>query len=180
MPANEALEAVYAMMRTMSPADLSVLGEGCRRVADGEEVMLSTASGSPNDLLWAEMARLGWMTPAEDEEPRAFGRRDTAPPVRRYQLRAEGRAPVEALLQAMKPTKPAGAVSRMAELNNGLCKEFAGRLLAEVRDGGGSPVDLITLTGLLTAHVLRIGVAQAQHERALDEVIATARKSLAT
>lgn len=180
MPANEALAAVYAMMRTMSATDLSVLGEGCRRLGEGEAVVLSAPSGSPNDLLWAELARLGLMQSADDEEPRAFGRRDTAAPLRRYQLEARGRAPVEALLQAMKPARPAGPVSRMAELNNGLCKDFAGRLLAEVRDGGGTPADLVTLTGLLTAHVLRIGVAQAQHERALEEVVATARKSLAT
>jgi hypothetical protein len=57
MTASPDFQLLLQRMRTMSAGDLSVLHASLERP---ESVMI-TPVGSPNDILWSEMAAFGWM-----------------------------------------------------------------------------------------------------------------------
>ena len=63
MATQAQIESLVQRMRKMSAADLSVL----QASADTPDSLMTTAPGSPNEALWSEMEKLGWMTRAADE-----------------------------------------------------------------------------------------------------------------
>jgi hypothetical protein len=56
-------ESLLQRMRKMSAADLSVL----QASADMPDSQMTTAPGSPNEALWSEMEKLGWMIRAAED-----------------------------------------------------------------------------------------------------------------
>jgi hypothetical protein len=56
-------ESLLQRMRKMSAADLSVL----QASADTPDSQMTTAPGSPNEVLWSEMEKLGWMIRAAED-----------------------------------------------------------------------------------------------------------------
>jgi hypothetical protein len=57
------IESLLQRMRGMSAADLSVL----QASADTPDSQMTTAPSSPNEALWSEMEKLGWMIRASED-----------------------------------------------------------------------------------------------------------------
>jgi hypothetical protein len=81
-------------MQTMSAADLSVLDAS----AHTRDSNMTTAPGSPNELLWTRMLELGWTSKRQE----ALDLPGRAPLVMNiYAIRPEGVEPILSLLAAL-------------------------------------------------------------------------------
>jgi hypothetical protein len=88
---NPQIEALLVLMRSMSPAEISVL-EASVRTPDSN---MTTGPGSRNEALWTEMAQLGWIAIKEDSIDLPGGNEFT---VKIYSITPEGVAPIQELL----------------------------------------------------------------------------------
>jgi hypothetical protein len=58
-------QALQAVARSATPADLSILQAALMELSPERPTMLTTVPGSNNDRLWSEMVALGWMNAAD-------------------------------------------------------------------------------------------------------------------
>jgi hypothetical protein len=91
MATQEQMDALLARMRGMSAADLSVLDAS----AHTPDSNMTTSPGSPNQALWSEMVKIGWMNEKEDAIGLPGGTRFT---MTVYSIRPEGLEPILSLL----------------------------------------------------------------------------------
>ena len=87
-------EALLQRMREMSAADISVLAASAQEPGSS----MTTAPGSPNEVLWTGMVDLGWMS-VRDENLDIPGR----PPLlmKIYSITPEGLEPISSLLSRL-------------------------------------------------------------------------------
>ena len=81
-------------MREMSAADISVLAASTQEPGSN----MTTAPGSPNEVLWTEMIELGWMS-SRDESLDIPGRPPL--PMKIYSITPEGLEPISNLLSRL-------------------------------------------------------------------------------
>jgi hypothetical protein len=93
MATQAQIEALLQRMRQMSAADLSVLQASTQTPGSS----ITTAPGSPNEVLWSEMVGLGWMDRRDEELELSAGTRF---PMKIYTIRPEGLQPILSLLSA--------------------------------------------------------------------------------
>src|ERR1700677_2807565 len=58
---NEQRQALFAVVRCATPADLSILQAALTELSLDRPTLLATMPGSNNDKLWSQMVALGWM-----------------------------------------------------------------------------------------------------------------------
>jgi hypothetical protein len=94
MTENIDTEALLARMRTMTDGDLSVLHASLQ----SPDSSMATSPGSPNDVLWSAMEKLGWMLRHEQSIPlpgmASFN-------LLTYVITPEGRHPITELLSKL-------------------------------------------------------------------------------
>src|SRR5262249_8397223 len=88
------IESLKARLREMSAADISILAALPDALKEKETVRIATTPGSRNDLLWSQMADLGWMT--RDEPLQEYA------PSRIYIVHGTARERLEELLLDLK------------------------------------------------------------------------------
>jgi hypothetical protein len=97
--------------------------------------------GSDNDLLWSEMAQLGWMSlePADDLPPGS----------RLYKIPAAGKKEITGLLDKMRG-------DAMVRLFNEICQQIPPQIAERVIAAGGTPADVaLMLAGVVEATMRR-------------------------
>ena len=94
MATQAQIEAVLHRMREMSAADISVLEASSKTPGSN----MTTAPGSPNEALWSEMVRLGWMIRRDEDLELPGGARL---PMKIYTISAEGLDPILNLLSTL-------------------------------------------------------------------------------
>jgi hypothetical protein len=94
MATQAQIEALLKRMRGMSAADISVLEAS----TETPESSMTTAPGSPNELLWSEMAALGWMNRRDEDLELPGGARF---PMKIYTISPEGLQSILNLLSTL-------------------------------------------------------------------------------
>lgn len=94
MATQAQIEALLERMREMSAADLSVLETSTETPGSS----MTTAPGSPNELLWSEMVALGWMNRRDEDLELPGGARF---PMKIYTISPEGLQPILNLLSIL-------------------------------------------------------------------------------
>jgi hypothetical protein len=88
------IDALLQRMRQMSAADLSVLEAS----SGTPESSMTTAPGSPNEVLWSEMVGMGWMTKRDEDLDLPGGVRI---PMSIYSITQQGLQPIMNLLSTL-------------------------------------------------------------------------------
>jgi hypothetical protein len=97
MASQQEMEALLQHMRQMSAADLSVLHASVHTPGS----FMTTSPGSPNQLFWSAMEKLGWMIRTEDDLGLAGGGRFS---LQMFAATPEGCAAIGDLLAALART----------------------------------------------------------------------------
>jgi hypothetical protein len=150
-------------MRQMSAGDLSMLEALIG--ADGNERRLTTTLGSSNFRLWSDMAELGWLVECPDMPP-LQGAEDVV--VKCFALARDGRGQIANLLSEF--ARDSEVSNRMAAFHNGPCMNFASDMLHKVKEGGGGHRDVIFLTAMTAARIMKTAFRKEDIAAATDQL----------
>jgi hypothetical protein len=159
-PTPAQLESLKTLMRQMSAADLSILEAVPQTLEQEESVRLATVSGSKNDLLWSQMAAVGWM---KQEEPL-----EEEPASKVYLVPRESREPLESLLLDLKRDE---LPKLLSEFRRDIPPLIAPRVIAS----GGTPADLVMMLAGIVQSTMRRYIREDLHEEFLKAVYDRAR-----
>jgi hypothetical protein len=146
------MDRLKAQLRQMSGADRSILAALPESLLQEESVRLATTSGSQNDLLWSQMAALGWM---ELDQPL---KEVAASKV--YIVRRSTREPIEALLTDLKR-------DALPTLFNELQRDVPAMIVPRVIESGGAPGDVVMMLAGIVDGTLRRWIKPELHEEFL-------------
>jgi hypothetical protein len=149
-------EALLAVARCATPADLSILDAALMHLASDRPTLVTTMPGSNNDKLWSQMAALGWMRPAGRLDPRVISKLYVIDP-------AAGDA-IRAFL----------ADNARAEAMTEIINEFRGKipsmLIDAVHGVDGTPAHLAILLAGVVEGTMRRAIKPELHDEFLREV----------
>jgi hypothetical protein len=154
------IESLKAHLKEMSAADLSILDALTESLKQEETVSLATTPGSKNDLLWSQMAVLGWM---KLDKPLA---EHAASKV--YIVNREAREPLEALLIDLKRDE-------LPKLFNQLRREIPPMIAPPVIAAGGAPADVALMLAGIVEATMRRWIKPGLHKEFLQAVFDRAR-----
>jgi hypothetical protein len=161
---DEPFASLVQRMRSMRPADLSVLA-GMLQTPE-PEVNIATTIGSDNDLLWSEMARIGWMT---------LGSADDLPAGSRvFKVGAAGRERIAKLLDEVRHLEERTREA-MPVLFNELCRQIPPQIAERVIAAGGNPSDLAMMLAGIVEATMRRWVQPELHDEFLRAVAGRAQ-----
>jgi len=139
MDADQQIVQFARRMRGMRASDLSVLAGVLQ--SPEPEVNIVTTTGSDNDLLWSEMAQLGWMSLERDEDLPAGSRL--------FKVHGVGRDQIAKLLDEIRR-------DAMPDIFNELCRQIPPQIAERVIATGGTPADIaLMLAGIVEATMRR-------------------------
>jgi hypothetical protein len=169
-------DALLDRMREMSAADISVL-EAAATGPSGAG--LTTMLGSPNDILWTDMERAGWMTSLIKELP-ANGLQLQ---LKVFRLEEAGQAPVRDLLERLRPKMPPvdgqTVLQRLAPQLDAISNEMTPRLINTVREAGGNGSHIVIGLSHVIARIVRRTFRPEDQKNVLQDIVKQAEKFLA-
>jgi hypothetical protein len=164
--AETPMDRLKAQLRQISSAERSILAALPESLLREESVRLATTSGSPNDLLWFQMAALGWM---ELDQPLV-----EAAASKVYIVRRGAHEPIEALLTDLKRDD-------LTALFNELQRDVPAMIVPRVIESGGAPGDVVMMLAGIVDGTLRRWIKPELHDEFLkalfDRVDDLRRKS---
>ena len=158
--AEAQMESLKARLRETSREDLSILAALPESLTQEETVRLATTSGSQNDLLWSQMAELGWMEVDQPLEGLAASKV--------YIVRRDAREPIEALLTDLKRDE-------LPKLFNELRREVPPMIVPRVMASAGTPSDVVMMLAGIVEATMRRWIKPELHEEFLRAVFDRAR-----
>jgi len=158
--AEAQMESLKARLRETSRGDLSILAALPETLAQEETVRLATTSGSQNDLLWSQMAALGWMELDQPLEGHAASKV--------YIVRRKAREPIEALLTDLKREE-------LPKLFNELRRDVPPMIVPRVVASAGTPSDVVMMLAGIVEATMRRWIKPELHEEFLRAVFDRAR-----
>jgi hypothetical protein len=149
-------QALQAVARSATPADLSILQAALMELNPDRPTMLTTTPGSNNDRLWSEMVALGWMNAADPLD-----------------------APVRSKVYVVNPAAQDEirgflADNARAEAMTAIVNEFRATippmLIDAVRGADGTPSDLAILLAGIVESTMRRAIKPELHDQFLHEL----------
>jgi hypothetical protein len=153
---EEQRQALLAVARLATPADLSILQAALTALLPDRPTLLTTAPGSNNDELWSQMAALGWMKATEPLEARVLSKV--------YVVNPDAGDAIRDFL----------ADNARADAMTAVINEFRGTippmLIDAVHRAEGTPGDLAILLAGIVERTMRRAIKPELHDEFLREV----------
>jgi len=157
---EEPLQQLKELARAATPAELSVLEAALTDLDPDRPTLLTTAPGSANERLWAQMCELGWMSTADAL--------DVPMATRVFAVNFAAREAIRDFL-----ADHARAVAMTAIINE-YRAQLPPQLLAAVRGADGTPASLAILLGAIVEGTMRHAIQPELHDEFLREVLKVA------
>jgi len=162
MSSNEQRQALEAIARHMTPADLSILEAALGDLRPEQPTFLTTTPGSNNERLWSQMAAMGWMKRSDPLEVPVDSRVYTINPAAREEISSF-------VAENVRKNAVIGAI-------NELRAAIPPALIDRVRAVDGRPLDLaMVLAGIVEA-TMRRAIKPELHDEFLKEVARLAQQ----
>jgi len=160
--ADPDMKSFLQRIAKMSDADISIL-EGSLGMPDS---VMSTASGSANDLLWSDMVNVGWMS-KRTETPKIEG----CPPATFliYKIEQFGIEPIKGLLNTRRRGR------KMIAIYNELYPKVIPQIVEPIRASGGAHEDYLTILAYITAELVHYAFKPEFREEALEKIFYAAK-----
>jgi hypothetical protein len=149
-------QALRAVARTSTPADLSILQAALTELSRERPTMLTTTPGSNNDRLWSEMVGVGWMDPADPL--------DVPVPSKVYVVNPAAEDEIRGFLADN------ARADAMTAILNDFRANIPPMLISAVRGADGTPGDLAILLAGIVEGTMRRGIKPELHDEFLGEV----------
>jgi hypothetical protein len=155
-PTDEQRQALLAVARSATPADLSILEAALTELQSDRPILLTTLPGSNNDKLWSQMVELGWMQAAEPLDVRVLSKVYVINP-----------AASDAIRTFLADNARSAAMTA-------IINEFRGNippmLIDAVHGADGTPGDLAILLAGIVEGTMRRAIKPGLHDEFLREV----------
>lgn len=149
-------QALQAVSRSATPADLSILEAALTDLSSDRPTMLTTTPGSNNDRLWSEMIALGWMSEGEPLEAAAHAKVYVVNPAAQDEIRG------------FLADRARGEY--MTAIINHFRASIPPTLMNAVREADGTPADLAIVLAGIVEGTMRRGIKPELHDEFLREV----------
>jgi hypothetical protein len=157
---RDQLEELKARLKEMSAADQSILAALPQTVNEAEPIRLVTIPGSDNDVLWSQMAALGWMQLGEPLEEH--------PNSKVFIVLHEAREHIQQLILDVRRDE-------LPEIFNRLRREIPPLIGPPVIAAGGAPSDVVMMLAGIIDTTMRRWIREELHEEFLRAVYERAR-----
>jgi hypothetical protein len=162
---DEQRQALLAVARSATPADLSILEAALTQLLRDRPTLLTTMPGSNNDKLWSQMVALGWMDAAGPLDPRILSKV--------YVINPEAADAIRGLLADN------ARAEAMTAIVNDFREKIPPMLIDAVHSVEGTPSDLAILLAGIVERTMRRAIKPELYDEFLREVakIAAAMRS---
>lgn len=153
---DEQRQALVAVARCATPADLSILHAALTELPSDRPILLTTMPGSNNDRLWSQMAALGWMQAAAPLDARVLSKVYVINP-----------AAGDAIRTFFADNARADAMTAIINKFRG---DIPPLLIDAVHGADGTPGDLAILLAGIVEGTMRRAIKPELHDEFLREV----------
>jgi hypothetical protein len=153
---EEQKQDLLTLSRAMTAGDLSILQAAIDELGEERPIMVTTTPGSKNDLLWSEMVKLGWMSPA--------GPLDAPVKAKVFLIDPSAKEPIRGFLAQWSHSEA------MTKLINELRADIPPKLIEAVHRVDGTPADLAIMLAGIVESTMRRAIKPELHEEFLREV----------
>ena len=153
---DEQRQALVAVARCATPADLSILQAALTELALNRPILLTTMPGSNNDKLWSQMVALGWMQAAPPLDARVLSKVYVINP-----------AAGDAIRTFFADNARADAMTAIINKFRG---DIPPLLIDAVHGADGTPGDLAILLAGIVEGTMRRAIKPELHDEFLREV----------
>lgn len=162
MSSDEQRQALEAIARHMTPADLSILEAALGDLRSEQPTLLTTTPGSNNDRLWSQMTAMGWMKRSDPLEVPADSRL--------YTINAGAHDEISGFVA--ENVRKNAVIAAINELR----ATIPPALIDRVRAADGRPLDLAMMLAGIVEATMRRAIKPELHDEFLKEVARLAQQ----